>query len=82
MKKTSKDSYDRYILDQANRVTFNCKRIKEIRSAPVYYLLAKSSCTCGQADAGGWQEVQQPFLPGTIQDPIDPDRIQLAYANK
>ncbi|CAF4157918.1 unnamed protein product [Rotaria sp. Silwood2] len=82
MKKTSKDSYDQYISDQANRLNANQQRIKEIRIAPVYYLLAKSSCDCGQADTGGWQESQETFLQGTIRDPIQPDRIRLAYAHK
>ncbi|CAF5022372.1 unnamed protein product, partial [Rotaria sp. Silwood1] len=81
MKKTSKDSYDKYITDQTNHWNINQQPIKEIRSAPVYYLLAKSSCDCGRPDTNGCQENQGIFLEGTIRDPIEPDRIHLAYAH-
>ncbi|CAF1557190.1 unnamed protein product [Rotaria sp. Silwood1] len=81
MKKTSKDSYDKYITDQTNHWNINQQPIKEIRSAPVYYLLAKSSCDCGRPDTIGCQESQEIFLEGTIRDPIEPDRIHLAYAH-
>ncbi|CAF1165094.1 unnamed protein product, partial [Rotaria sordida] len=81
MKKTSKDSYHRYIIDPANRQSANQQRIKEIRVAPVYYLLAKSSCDCGQANIGGCQENQETFLEGTIRDPVEPNRIKLAYVH-
>jgi hypothetical protein len=82
MKKTTKDSYDLYRSDHKNAFTEDGQRITKVLMVPVYYILMPSSCQFGPSDINECCEPDPLILQGAIIDPIQPNRIRLAYANK
>ncbi len=81
MRETTTDCYNSYIKDSRNTYTKNGKKIAKFRLVPVYYILALSSCNFGPPDTGKTSQCDEIYLRGTITDPDEPDRINLAYAN-
>ncbi len=81
MKKTTKDCYDLYINDPKNDFTKDGRRICKILVVPVYYIIAPCSCQFGPPDTNKPTQCNQISLTGTIIDPNNPHKIQLAYAN-
>lgn len=82
MKKTTDECYIMYKNDPANAQTKDGRQITEIRTAPVYYIIMPASCNFGPPGTNKVSELDLPHLPGTIEDPNVPDRIQLAYAHQ
>ncbi|CAF0778447.1 unnamed protein product [Didymodactylos carnosus] len=80
-KKTQHDCYKQFISDPNNLVTKCGKQISKVLYSPVYYIIAPSSCYCGEPDSVKLKEEDKDNVKGIINDPDKPGRIQLAYAN-
>ena len=75
--KTAQDCYDTYVeslSDPRNGET----KVSQVRIAPVYYILAPSSCDFGPPDTGETDLSDGGQLKGLIVDPDVPGRIRLA----
>jgi hypothetical protein len=77
MKQTTQECYNTYTEFLSNS-EHDEKGIVQVRIAPVYYILAPSSCYCGSSNISTLSQCNDDRLEGTIMDPDVPNRIHLA----
>lgn len=82
MKKTTKECYEKYMEYFKHVHSEEEQRNFEVRMAPVYYIIAPTSCNFGPPDTSTSVDTDPKNLQGIIIDPDNPKNLYLAATNE